>query len=100
MEYVILGAAVAFVGFQMWLSERREARWHRTLNDLINKKMAKDFYDYVYGTEVLKKAENPQQQLFADIEEQIRNKRDQGKVPEFINQRRNMGAIPTPNKEY
>lgn len=101
MIYVILGAAVALVGVNIWLQERRETRWHDTMKDLLNRKMARDFYDYVYGTEVLKKAQNSEQRdLFRDIEEQIRNKRDRGKVPEFINQRRNMGAMPTPGKEY
>lgn len=96
MEYVILGLAIALVGVKFWLDEKKEKRHHSLICDLINKKMARDFYDYVYGTETLKKADNPQLKLFKEIEEQIRNNADKGKTPEFINQRRNFSEIPQP----
>jgi len=95
MEYVVLGVAVGLVAVKFWLDERRETRWHETLNDLLNRKMAKDFYDYVYGTELLNKSKNPQHQLFKEIEQQIKDKADEGKVPKFINERR-----PFVPKEY
>jgi len=98
MEYVVIGLFSGLVAFNMWLTERRENRWHKRLDDLLNKKMAKDFYDYVNGTEVLNKSKNPQAQLFEEIEQQIKDKADAGKVPDFINERRPYTKI-TP-KEY
>ena len=85
MIYVILGAAVALVVGNMWLTERRETRWHRTMQDLLNRKMARDFYDYVYGTNAIKETENPQMKLFKDIEQQIKDRDEKGRVKPFIN---------------
>lgn len=98
MEYVVLGIAAALVGVKFWLDERKEKRWHNLLDDLLNRKMARDFYDYVNGTEVLNKSKNPQAQLFKEIEQQIRDRQDEGNVPKFINEKRPSSLIN--NKVY
>lgn len=98
MEYVIAGLSFGLVVFKLWLDEKKEARWHKQLNDLINKKMANDFYDYVHGTKILKK-DQIQTELFDEFAQQYKDRVDRGKVPPFINQKR-PGVDIRPNQEY
>jgi hypothetical protein len=99
MEYAVFGLAVVLFAANIWFSERRERRWHELLKDLLNRKMAKDFYDYVNGTEVIERGKNPQLKMFEEIEQQIRDKQQAGNVPAFINQKR--PNIPLGgNREY
>lgn len=98
MEYAVLGLAVALISVKFWLDERREKRWHKLLNDMLNRKMAKDFYDYVNATELLERAQNPHVKTLEEIEQQIQDKRDAGSVPPFINQKK--APIPIAVKEY
>lgn len=100
MEYAVLGFAVALVGVKYWLDERRERRWHKLLDDLLNRKMARDFYDYVNGTEVLSKSNNPQAQLFKEIEQQIKDKREEGPVKGFINDGAGVSETISRNRNY
>lgn len=91
MTYMIFSGAlfvvsVGLIGVKFWIDERREQRWHKMIYDLINRKMARDFYDYVNGTGTLHKDSNPQMQMFEEIEQQIRERQERGNVPDFINQ--------------
>jgi len=93
LAYVVVGLAFALVGIKFWLDERKELRcqkreelWYKLLTDLLNRKMARDFYDYVNGTEVLRKSENPiekwEKEALAKMEELKQS------PPPFINQYR------------
>jgi len=69
MAYLIIILAFGLVAFNIWLAERREDRWHRRMSDLLNRKMAKDFYDYVQGSADLERASKmtAEQLRFAEI---------------------------------
>ena len=89
IEYVVIALSFGLVAFKIYLAERREARWHRRLEDLLNRKMARDFYDYVNGNEVLEKTKHVSliEQLEKEAlkkQEEIRRRND----PPFINQYR------------
>jgi hypothetical protein len=93
MAYLIIILAFGLVGFNIWLAERREDRWQKRMSDLLNRKMAHDFYDYVQGSADLERASKmtTEQLRFAEIlatEKAIKEGNEKSKEPPFINQYR------------
>ena len=90
MTWLCVGLSFALVGVVIYLQERREDRWHRRMSDLLNRKMAKDFYDYTDATVIMDKAAKmtPEQLRFAELEaaeKAIKEGYDKPKEPPFIN---------------
>ena len=90
IEYLVIILSFGLVVLNIWLNERREARWHNLIQDLLNRKMAKDFYDYVNGTEILNKSQKMDvvKQWEKEALDEVVAARERTNNPPFINQYR------------